>query len=445
MPRLAAWVLPLLLLLAANVHAGDRWPAFRGGALAGVEEAKSLPDEWSATRNAVWCVEIPGRGWSSPIVWGDKVFVTAVVSDGKLRNPQKGLYINDLQGKVEAGEHRWLVLCLDFKTGKTLWEREAAKGIPAGPIHLKNTYASETPVTDGERVYAYFGNVGVFAFDFQGELKWSEKFSPVKTKMGWGTAASPALYKDRLYLVNDNEEKSWLIALDAKTGKQQWRIEREEKSNWATPFVWENDQRTELVTAGTNKVRGYDLDSKLLWELGNNSSLSIPTPFSRHGLLYVTSGYVLDGRKPLYAIKPGASGDLTLKTDETSNKHIAWCQKTAGPYHPTPLVYGDYLYVLYDRGFLSCFNAKTGEKVYDKERIATNAQAFTASPWGYDGKVFCLSEDGETFVIEAGPTFKVLGKNSLDEMTLATPALAGGSLIVRTMSKLYRFEKGAGK
>jgi hypothetical protein len=202
--------------------------------------------------------------------------------------------------------------------------------------------------------------------------------------------------------------------------------------------VWKNDRRTELVTAGYGAVRSYSLDGKLLWELKGMSTPTIPTPFAAGGLLYVTSGYVIDPfRKPIYAIKPGAKGDISLKAGEDSNAHIAWCQRQAGPYHPSPVVYGDYLYVLYDQGSLACYEAKTGKEVYKKKRLGGGASAFTASPWASGGKVFCLSEDGETFVVQAGKEFKVLGRNKLDDMSLATPALAGGSLFVRTRSKLY--------
>lgn len=436
--------LGLILGLTPLANAGETdWPSFRGGALAGVAEAPTLPDTWSTEKNVVWKVDLPGRGWSSPVVLGQRVFVTGVVSDGKVPEPRKGLYIQDLNGKVQEGEHRWLVSCLDFKTGKPLWTREAHKGKPAGPIHLKNSYASETPVTDGNRLYVSFGNQGVFCFDLEGKQLWSKQLPAYRTRMGWGTAASPVAHAGRLFLVNDNEEKSTLTALDGKTGKELWQVERDEKSNWATPFVWQNDLRTEIITPGTTKIRSYDLDGKALWEMGGMSVISIPTPSARHGLLYVSSGYVLDPfNRPVFAIRPGASGDLTLKPDETSSKFVAWAQKQAGPYHPSPLVYGDYLYVLYDRGMLSCFEAKTGKLVYDRQRFGPGATAFTASPWAYQGKLFCLSEDGDTFVIQAGPAFKVLGRNKLDEMCLATPALANGSLILRTQEKLYRLEKG---
>jgi outer membrane protein assembly factor BamB len=364
-----------------------------------------------------------------------------VVSETPAGNPKKGLYIEDLQGKTPPGEHRWLLCCYDWKTGKRLWQKEAHKGKAPSTVHIKNSYASETPAADAERVYAYFGNVGVFCYTHDGEPVWSKSFEAKRTRFGWGPAASPALHKDTLFVVNDNEDESSLLALDAKTGKQRWSVSRDEKSNWATPFVWQSDQRTEVVTAGTGKVRSYGLDGKLLWELGPMSSIAIPTPFTANGLLYVTSGYVLDPRRPLYAVKPGAAGELKPGPNKTLPEGLAWVQPQGGPYHPTPLAHDGRVYVLFDRGFLSCFDAKTGKAVYEKARL-TGASAFTASPWASGDKLFCLSEDGDTHVVRAGPEFKVLGVNRLDEMTLSTPALARGSMLLRTMNHLYRIDKG---
>jgi outer membrane protein assembly factor BamB len=437
-------VLGLVLVLSqsSGQSADDNWPQFRGKQ-AGVAEGAGYPATWSTSKNVVWKTDIPGSGWSSPIVWGDKIFLTSVISEGKTEAPIKGLYFGGNRVTPPPDVHRWMVYCIDWSTGKILWEKQVHKGVPQSAHHVKNTFASETPITDGERIYAYFGNLGLFCFDLDGKELWSRKFDALPTLFGWGTAASPVLHKDRIYVLNDNEKESVLLALDKVSGKEVWRVERDEKSTWATPFVWEHEQRTEIVTCGKKKVRSYDLEGKPLWELAGMSSLVIPTPFAKSGLLYVSSGYVMDSLRPLYAIRPGAAGDITLKDGETSNRFVAWYHKQAGPYNPSPLVYGDHVYVLYDRGMLNCYDARTGNEVYAKERIDPKANAFTASPWAADGKIFCLSEDGDTFVIQAGPKYALLGKNSLDEMCMATPALARKSLIVRTLSKLYRIQEGA--
>jgi outer membrane protein assembly factor BamB len=313
------------------------------------------------------------------------------------------------------------------------------QGPSNSPIHLKNSFASETPVTDGQRVYAYFGNQGLYCLDLQGNLVWSRRFEPRATRNGWGTAASPVLHGERIYVVNDNEEQSFLVALDRKTGQQIWRVERDEKSNWATPYVWENETRTEIVTPGTGKTRGYDLNGKLLWEFGGMSSHTIPTPLAAHGLLFITSGYINTLIRPLFAVRPGASGDITLQKDQTANESIAWCQKKAGPYNTSPIVYGDYLYVLYDRGMFACYDARTGQEVYDKRRIGPGARAFTSSPWACNGKIFCLNEDGITFVLGAGDRFELLHTNELthDDMCMASPAIVGDRLLIRTSQRVY--------
>jgi outer membrane protein assembly factor BamB len=427
-------------LLSSNVFAQQNWQQFRGPN-AGVVEDGILPTTWSTTENVAWLVDIPGRAWSSPIIWGEKIFITSAVSQTEAEMPKKGLYLGGNRDKPSDIMHRWMVYCIDLDSGKIIWEKCAHQGIPKNPVHVKNTYASETPVTDGQRVYTYFGNVGLYCYDFDGKELWSKQFGTYKTRYNWGTAASPVLHKDRLYIVNDNEEQSFIVALDKKTGEQIWRVNRDEKSNWATPYIWENEQRTEIITPGTGKTRSYSLDGELLWELGGASAITIPTPFAKNNLLYLTSGFVADRKRPLFAIRPGAKGDISLNDDQNSNQYVVWYQKQGGPYNPSPIVYGDYLYVLYDRGMLSCYDAKTGDEIYSKKKIAAGANAFTASPWANDGKIFCLSEDGDTFVIQAGTEFKVLGRNKLDEMCMATPAAVRGSLIIRTLSKLYRIRR----
>jgi outer membrane protein assembly factor BamB len=400
-----------------------------------------LPDTWSTTQNVVWRIDIPGLGWSSPVVWGDHVFVTSVVNTGQQEAPKPGFYLGDWP--ASKAPHRWMVYDIDAATGRIRWERQVSEAPPAQPKHLKNSYASETPVTDGERVYVYFGNAGLFAFDMNGRPVWSTPIGPFKTRNNWGAAASPALHRDRLYIVHDNDEQSFLAAFDARTGAEVWRVNRKEGTNWSSPFIWEHERRTEIVTSGSDRVRSYDLSGNLLWELSGMSTITIPTPFARHGLLFLSSGYVADPLRPAYAIRPGASGDISLRDGETSNEFIAWSLRTGAPYNPTPIVHGDAYYTLFDRGFFTSHDARTGREIYGRQRITSEASGFTASPWAYNGRIFAMSEEGDTYVIQAGPEFTVLGRNSLGEMTLATPAVSGGSLFVRTASKLYRLSRRA--
>jgi outer membrane protein assembly factor BamB len=433
------------------LQAGN-WPQFRGPNGGVAPDDPALPDTWSTTENVVWKIDVAGRSWSSPVVWGDHVFITTAIDtagDKPLRPTSEyisrsgggTMSLKDLED--QKSPLRWMVYDIDFNTGNVRWAQEAATGVPAQSRHQKNSYAAETPVTDGERVYAYFGNVGLFAYDFAGKLLWSQRVTPVRTRTGFGSAASPVVHDGRLILVNDNDEQSYIAAYDARTGKELWRTARDEGSNWATPFVWQNDRRTEIVTAGTDKVRSYDLDGKLLWELKGMSIYAIPTPFAVDGLLYITSGYPADKIRPVYAIRSGAAGDISLKPDQTTNDFIVWSNPLIGPYNPSSLVYGGCYYTLLDRGFLTCHDPKTGAEIYGRQRITMDATSFTASPWAYNGKVFLLSEDGDTYVVAAGKEFKALGKNSLGEMTMATPAVANGSLIIRTANKLYRIGRAS--
>jgi outer membrane protein assembly factor BamB len=421
-----------------QAFASDDWPQFRGPNASGVSTNTSLPDKWSATENVAWKTDLPGRSWSSPIVWGDRVFLTAVVSPEASELPKKGLYFGGNRSEPPQSEHQWKVLCLDLATGKVQWERAVHRGAPPAPIHLKNSYGAETPVTDGERVYALFGNLGVFAFTLDGGEVWTKRLEPRKTRFGWGTAASPVLHDGRLFVVNDNSEQAELFALEAKSGKELWRVDRDEKSNWATPLIWNSGQRTELITPGSRAVRSYDLEGKLLWSFRGMSSIAIPTPFAGDGLLFVSSGYVGDKLRPLYAIRPGANGDITLKSGETNNQFIAWSNPVGGPYNPSPLFYEGHVYVLYDRGVVSCYDAKTGKVLYDRERLPEGL-AFTSSPWAAGGRVFCLNEDGVCYVLRAGDKFELLHTNKLSDgdMCMATPALVGDRLLIRTAARLY--------
>ncbi|HJN43275.1 MAG: serine/threonine protein kinase [Acidobacteria bacterium] len=424
-----------------------QWPLFRGPEAGAVDDDARLPETWSDTENVVWQADIPGLGWSSPVVWDDHIFLTTAVSAGEERPPVRGLYDPgaDSGATRSTATHRWLVYDLDFQTGAVRWERELFATVPGIERHLKNSFASETPVTDGERLYVYFGTIGlVAALDLDGEEVWRRELGVYNGRQRFGTAASPALHEGRLFVVNDNTTQSFLVALDAETGDEIWRVARDEVENWATPFIWQNDLRIEIVTAGLRRVRSYDLDGQLLWELAGMTVNVVPTPFARDGLVYISSGYPGGMPRPVYAIRPGASGDISLNEGESGNDFIVWYQPMLGTYNTSALVYGDYYYTLLDRGFLLNHDARTGREIYGRTRVKPGA-GFTASPWAYNDRVFLLGEDGDTFVVRAGPEFELLHTNSLNEMALATPAVVRGSLILRTQSKLYRFSNETGR
>ena len=431
------------MIIGLQAEETTNWPQFRGPGARGVAKGKGLPTTWSTTENVKWCVPVPGRGWSSPVIWGDKVFLSSAISTGKEKTVKKGLYFGGNEQTPSPNQHRWMIYCFSFESGEKLWEQEANVGKPLTPRHIKNNYAPETQVTDGNLIYTYFADQGLFANDLDGELKWKRKMKAYKTRYNWGSAASPALHDDFIYILNDNEQNSFIEAIDKNTGETSWRRDRNEKSNWSTPFVWKNSLRTEIITVGTGKTRSYGLDGTLLWEfVADMSSITIATPFTAHGLLYITSGYVGDKHKPIYAIQPGGKGTINLKKNRPVDKSIVWRQPNAAPYNPSTLVYKDLLYVLYDFGFLACFNAKTGEEIYGKVRVRERQRTpFTASPWAYNNKVFCLSEDGDCFVYKAGRKNELLHINKLDELCMATPGIARGSLFIRTASKLYRISE----
>ena len=435
-----ALILCTTLLFTGLATADNNWTQFRGPGARGLGASDALPDTWSTTENVEWKTDIPGRGWSSPIVYDNQIFLTTVVNQGESEDPKKGLYFGGERDKPADAVHEWRVLSLDLESGKVLWDTEVHEGKPAFAVHIKNSYASETPVTDGKHIYAYFGNQGLYCLDLKGNLVWKKEFDPKRIRFSWGLAASPILHEDKVIIVNDNSGESYMIALDKNTGEELWNVERDEKSNWSTPYIWENDHRTEIITPGTVETISYDLDGKRLWSFTGMSTITIATPYESNGLLYISSGYVGDRKaRPLYAIRPGASGDITLKEGETANDFIAWSDPFGAPYNPSTLVYDGLLYVLFDRGQMSCYNAATGDIIYEQERFPKGTGGFTTSPWAYDGKIFCLNEDGITFVIKAGDTFEILNTNTLgeDDMGMSTPAMAGDRLLLRTVARLY--------
>ena len=324
-----------------------------------------------------------------------------------------------------------------LSSGKMIWKNEAHTGEPPVGRHPKSCYAAETPVTDGKRLYVLFGDLGMWCYDLNGKELWKHSIEPKKTMWDYGAAASPVIHGNQVIYVYDNNEQSYIASLDAEKGTENWRVLRDGKSTWATPYIWETEGRTEIVVPGKKKIFSYGMDGKVLWELtGRMSNLVIPSPFVVDNLLYITSGYFADPHRPVYAIKPGAKGDISLKDDEESNEYIQWYQPKGGPYNTTPLVYDGIYYLLLDQGMISTYDSKTGEKFYDRIRFPRGA-SFTTSPWAYKDRLFCLAENGKTYVLKTGKEFEILHVNDLDELCMACPAIVDGKLLIRTAEAVY--------
>lgn len=451
----------------------DNWSRFRGPDATGVvADHPSLPEVWAREKNVAWVADIPGLGWSSPIVWGNKVFLTWVYSDEEQEKPKEG-FLGEIKPK---GVHHWMVYALDVETGEVLWSAEAYQGEaePRSARCRTNSYASATPVTDGQRLYVLFGEHGLYCYDLNGNPLWTYPLESKKTFFAYGHAASPVTHDGRVIFTHDTHEESFIASLDGRTGELMWKIPRKENTTWATPLIWQNSLRTEIVTSGKNRIRSYDPDGNLLWimdgELTDQLAIS---PFANNDLVYIASGYYKYGHRPVYAIKAGASGDISLQSwveegadsiegrnaprggtrsevakmggeitldsldeKQRKNDYVQWYLPRGSSELTTPIVYGDYFYTLHDKGFLTCHNANSGEEVYGKQRLPGYGR-FMSSPWAYNNRLFCLSEDGETLVIKPGHEFEVLHINPLDEVCLATPAIAQGRLFIRTASKVY--------
>ncbi len=431
-------LLALLLVAAAQAQ---NWPQFRGPNASGVADGNKLPVSWNAPKgqNILWKTEIPGLAHASPVIWGNRIFVTTAISSDPKAVFRHGLF-GDVDPSNDVSKHTWRVYCLDKATGKILWERTAHEGIPKTKRHPKSSQASSTPATDGKHVVAFFGSEGLYAYDFDGKLLWKQDLGALNAgwfydpDYEWGMASSPVIYKNLVIVQCDIQKNSFVAAYNVETGRQVWRTSRGEIPSWGTPTVYEGKTRAELITHATRFNRGYDpLTGKELWRFSGNSEVTAPTPIIAHDLIYITNGYRVI--QPIYAIRPGASGDITLKEGQESNGSIAWSKKRGGPYMATPIVYGDYLYSCVMNGVLSCYHAKTGERLY-QERIGEGG-AYSASPVAGDGKIYLPSEDGDVAVVKAGPVYELLATNPMGEVLMATPAISGGVIYVRGQHNIF--------
>ncbi|HWT01039.1 MAG TPA: PQQ-binding-like beta-propeller repeat protein [Pyrinomonadaceae bacterium] len=410
------------------------WPQWRGPGSTGVSAEKNLPVEWSATKNLKWKAAVPGRGHSSPIVWGNKVFLTTAIEGEAVPGAKAPTHMSEGEvfkhpDSVGADrKHTFKVLAYDKETGKLLWEQTAYTGTPYDDRHRKSSFASSTPSTDGRHVYAYFGSEGLFAYDMNGKLAWKADLGNFGT-VGMGTGTSPVLYENLVILQCDEEEgkASFIVALDKKSGKEVWRTARKVQVSWATPILVRAGKRTELIASGTEFIISYDpATGKELWRTKGVESNAIPTPVAADETVFVVAGYPA---KIAMAIRLGGAGEIPAT-------NILWKYAKGTAYVPSPILYDGYLYLTTDRGILTALDAKTGKVVYEGGRVPIPA-TFTASPVAFDGKILLTSEDGDTFIVKAGPQHEVLRTNSLDEPVYASPALADGKIFIRGEKNLY--------
>jgi outer membrane protein assembly factor BamB len=429
---------------AVSVMAGN-WPQFRGPN-GDNTVTETFPHTWDPETNIRWQFPTPGEGWSAPIVWGNRVFLTAAIPD-----PEPSAAAADSQPAPAEGRarrnrttstpYRWEVMCLDAASGEVLWRRVARTGLPPIPRHSSNTFATETPVTDGERVYAYFGMTGLYCYDLEGNPIWDHHLGTYKMRADWGTASSPLLFEGRLYLQIDNEEQSFLAALDTATGKELWRVNREEHSQYCTPYIWKNRLRTELVTGG-QVCRSYDpATGELLWQLDLAKGRGSASPVGDAERLYVGTELrdndgADDGGGFLFAVRAGAAGDITPASAGAGGASVAWVLPRSGLQMASPVICAGHLYLLERRsGILRCVNAETGKLAY-VQRLE-GSRAFWSTPWVHEDKVFCLDDRGTTHVIQGGPEFRVLTTNTLPGQFWSTAAIADGALYLRSTQALY--------
>jgi outer membrane protein assembly factor BamB len=432
--------LALSILLAPPVHA-QNWSSFRGNNASGVADGSNPPTSWDAEKsvNILWKTPIPGLGHSSPIIWGERVFVTTAISSGAKAKLTTG-QVETIESADDVSKQTWRVYCLDARSGSIRWERTIYEGVPKVKRHVKSSHANSTPATDGKYLVVFLGSEGLYCFDLNGKLLWNQNlgvldggWTPAPGAQ-WGFGSSPIIYKNLAIVQCDTQGQSFIAAYNLADGKRVWMTERGEDTAWSSPVIYEGKSRAELITSGTKFFRGYDpLTGKELWRFADGADVKIPTPVVANDLIYVGGGSSHE-QHAFYALRPGANGDIKIETGEQLNKQIAW-KNIAKPHVVTPIVYGDYLYVCADNGVLTQFNAKTGEPSY-RARLGSGG-TFTASPVAADGKVYFANEDGEVFVVKSGDKFELLSRNPLGEVIMATPAISKGMLIVRGEHNLY--------
>jgi len=430
----------LLASLAAQVTAQD-WPSFRGPGGSGVGSG-SPPVRWNVEtgENIKWKVRIPGLGHSSPVVWGDRIFVTTAVSSTAAKPELRTGWLNGSgESAADSGEWAWKVLCVDKNSGRIVWEQDANVGVPRSKRHLKASHANCTPATDGKHVVAFFGSEGLYCYDIDGKRCWKTDFGVLEAgpynapEMQWGFASSPIIHDGKVIVQCDALNGAFWATLDVETGRELRRVSRQEVATWCTPAVCESGGRTQVICNGWKHMGAYDLETgEELWKLSGGGDIPVPTPQVAQGLIFLTSGHA---RSPIYAIRADARGDLTPQEGEKLPEGLAWWKPGRGSYMPTPLVLGDNLYIANDMGVLTVFEARTGEQRY-RERIKEGGN-FSASIVAADERLYFVNESGDTFVLKAGNAYELLAQNALDEVCLATPAISNGLLVIRGRDHLF--------
>lgn len=436
--------LGLCSLLAAP-SAAQNWPSFRGPFARGVSDNQDLPADWDVKtgRNVRWAAAVPGQGHSSPVVWGDRVFVTSVVRE----NPPK-IALGDTGGISLADDktpHVWRLSCLSARDGKVIWSTDAYSGTPRATRHVKASQANATPVTDGRTVVAILGSEGLVAYDMDGGLKWRADLGVLNPgyfgdpTSEWGHSSSPIIFNDLVIIQADRHKDSYLAAFDLATGQRTWNVSRQERPVWATPTLHTTGDRTDLIVVGGEYVRGYDPTTGAeRWKFKDEAEVKTPTPFVVDDLIVLSGGY--RGR-PIYALKTGAKGDISQPEGARSGGFLAWRSEPGGPYTTTPLAYRGVLYAVRDEGILGAYDVATGKELYRERTNATHS----ASPIASDGRVYAAAEGGEIIVLKAGRTFEILARIDMGEQLMATPAISSGTLFVRTAGHVYAIGKARDK
>ncbi len=422
--------LPIAKANAPPIDADYQWPQWRGPLSTGVSMHAKPPTTWSEMKNIRWKVSIPGQGHSTPVIWGDHIFITTAIPFGEVL-PATDEHAHGAHNNVTPQrQQEFVVLALDRRDGKVRWRTTVKKQRPHESVHETGTWASNSPVTDGQHLFASFGSSGLYCLDFAGHIVWQKDLGQLHIKHGHGEGTSPAIYHDTIIINLDHEETSFVIALDKRTGKTLWKAERNEGTSWSTPLIIEHNGEPQVIIAATNRVRAYHLDTgQVLWECGGLSGNVVASPVASDGFVYVANSY--ESRNMLAIDLSKAKGDIT------NSEAVVWHFDSNTPYVPSPLLYGDYLYFLkHYQGYLTCVQAKTGKTQYGPTRLP-NIQNVYASLVGADGRVYITSRNGHTAVVAHGPAFKLLANNQLEDSFSASPVIVGQDLFLRGEKFLY--------